>query len=73
MRASPSAARIRAGYKLDENQVSSVAIGLGWDGDGAGLDFGFLTPLPRLDFSDVIYQVSLRFGASEPMPEEEPF
>jgi hypothetical protein len=67
------AARIRAGYKLDEEHVSNIAFGLGWDGDGAGLDFGFLSPVPRLDFQEVIYQVSLRFGASAPMPEEEPF
>jgi hypothetical protein len=66
------AARFRAGYKLDEDLVSWIGGGLGWDGDGAALDLGVLVPTQQVELQDVTYQVSLRFGASEPMPEEEP-
>jgi hypothetical protein len=63
-------ARLRAGYQLDEDVHSNVTAGIGYEKDGAAVEYGLLVPLHDFDFGHTIHQVTIRFAAGDEMPEE---
>jgi hypothetical protein len=64
-------ARLRAGWRRDATDgVHSATAGVGWEKDGAGLDYGISVPLSHTRLDALVNQVSLRFGAPEELPPE---
>ena len=62
---------IRGGWRRDAaNDVHSAAAGLGLGNPGASLEYGTLLPLSgTFDLDRTVHQISLRFGAPDPIPE----
>lgn len=60
------AARFRMGWRRDADVgVHSVTAGLGWEREGAGIEYATRVPLSHTSFGAVVHQVSIRFGAPE--------
>ena len=65
------AARIRLGWRREaSNGVHAVTTGLGWEQEGAALEYGVRLPLDHLRFGSTVHSFSLRFGAPPPITEE---
>lgn len=63
---------VRAGWRLDETQLSWLSAGIGYGEQGAGIAYGLAVPLGdhfghSLEHS--MHEVSVRFGAQAPIPD----
>jgi hypothetical protein len=60
--------RVRLGWRRDASDgVHSVTAGLGWEQEGAAIEYGVQVPLDHPRLGSTIHAVSIRFGAPEPI------
>ena len=64
-------ARIRVGWRRGAlDGVHALTAGLGWEQEGAAIEYGMRLPLDHPRFGSTVHAFSLRFGAPTPIPEE---
>jgi len=64
--------KIRGGWRLDETQTSWVSGGIGFGEEGGSIAYGLAVPIGDSfgrAFERSMHEVSVRFGAQQPIPE----
>ena len=64
-------ARVRIGWRREAaDGVHAITSGLGWEQEGAAIEYGFRLPLDHPRLAATVHSFSLRFGAPAPIPVE---
>jgi hypothetical protein len=61
--------KLRTGWRLDEEQTSWVSAGIGFGEEGGSIGYGLSVPIGESPLQRSMHEVSVRFGAQQPIPD----